>query len=372
MGIAPAALVIGAPRLPLPYGLFSVVSLRPAGDRWESGIQWETLTTDSLGGIGEPVCDAQRITKGGVGLTSFTLTYDSETTSSIDDAATNDDVQAALLALAGSDLGDIEVSGPDGGPWLATFPNGTKGALTATPTGGSGTITIAAIKGGAAVGLPKDLDSNSGDLGLADPFTVYGHFNCSPVGFSPEMAQDRATQHLIAGEEARVEQAFWTGDLLNDPNLAESANDVTPNPPGTAISASAALAVLEDFIAVGYGSLGVIHMTRGVAALLLADRKLVATGARLTTGLGTPVVAGAGYPGTSKTGADPGVGEAWAYATPALFGYRSEVFTSSNRSGDLLDRGTNDLYAIAERTYLLGFDPMDGLAVGAVLLDLEA
>jgi hypothetical protein len=43
--------------------------------------------------------------------------------------------------------------------------------------------------------------------------------------------------------------------------------------------------------------------------------------------------------------------------SPALFGYRSEVFNSSARPGDLLDRAQNNLYAVAERTYVIGFDP---------------
>src|SRR5690606_40604811 len=40
----------------------------------------------------------------------------------------------------------------------------------------------------------------------------------------------------------------------------------------------------------------------------------------------------------------------------ALFGYRTEVFVPSGRAGDLMDRGRNDLYGIAERSYLIGLD----------------
>ena len=64
-----------------------------------------------------------------------------------------------------------------------------------------------------------------------------------------------------------------------------------------------------------------------------------------TRGLDTPVVAGAGYPDDAIVG------------SPALFGYRGDIFTSSNRPGDLLDREDNTLYAIAEREYVIGFDP---------------
>jgi hypothetical protein len=60
-------------------------------------------------------------------------------------------------------------------------------------------------------------------------------------------------------------------------------------------------------------------------------------------------------------------GKSWAYASPALAGYRSEVFDSSATPGDLMDRQTNVLYAIAERSYILGYDPC---GVGAAELNL--
>jgi hypothetical protein len=41
------------------------------------------------------------------------------------------------------------------------------------------------------------------------------------------------------------------------------------------------------------------------------------------------------------------------------------VFTSSQPGSPLLDVKNNDLYAIAERTYLIGFDPT---GVGSVTL----
>jgi hypothetical protein len=84
--------------------------------------------------------------------------------------------------------------------------------------------------------------------------------------------------------------------------------------------------------------------------------------------LGTPVAAGAGYPGSGPAGEAAAAGTQWMFVTPAMFGYRSEVFPSSAVRGDLLDRSKNDLYAVAERNYVLGFDPC---GVGAVLVDLD-
>jgi hypothetical protein len=279
-GFAPAVLVDGVPRQPLPFGLFSVLSPRPEGDaRWENGIEWETLTCEPASG------------RAGAGCTPA------------------DDEDPVL-------------------------------------------------------GLPLALARNAGDVASAAAFAVYGHHTCSPIGISPALAQERATAHLMAREEARVEQALWTGDLGNTPNLQDDSTDLTGS---GAVSPAAALGLLEDFIAANYGSLGVIHITRGSIPILASHFLLTVTGGKLLTTAGTPVVAGAGYPGTSPAGSAATAGTSWAYASPALFGYRSDVFTSSERPGDLLDRSSNDLTAIAERVYVLGYDPC---GVGAAAFNI--
>lgn len=195
------------------------------------------------------------------------------------------------------------------------------------------------------VGLPKEFTGER-STGLADPFIVYGHDACNIVGGnSPEDAQANATAHLLAREEARAEQALWTGDLGNTPNFAGANGYPAPTVLGTTFDdAVLALAAVEQAIAVEYGSQGVIHMSRALATVLA--KYLDKRGGRLyTKGLDTPVVAGTGYPLGQIVG------------TPALFGYRSDIVTASNRPGDLLDRADNTMYAIAEREYVIGFDP---------------
>lgn len=274
--IAPPQIVAGAPRLPLPYGLFSVVAPRvDAEERWENGVTFEALTCEPAGGIGEPEC------------------------------------------------------APD-----------------------------------ETIGLPKDLDPNGTSAGVASPFTIYGHYQCSPIGNTLGYAQERAEAHLVAREQARVEQAVWTGDLGNTPSLRGA--QVLGG--GAAVDIRSGIAALEAAIAAEYGSLGVIHLTRETALLAIAAGVLdSAGGGRLFTTLGTPVVAGAGYDGSGPDGSTAGDGQAWAYVTPAIFAYRSEIFTSSNRPGDLLDRGQNNLYGVAERTYVVGWEDC---GVSAVLLSL--
>lgn len=272
MPIAPPATVVGAVRVPLPYGLFTAAPPREASpDRWENGVNFDPGTCEPAGGIGSVECD------------------------------------------------------PD------------------TDT----------------VGLPKDLDPNSTGYGEASQFTVYGHYTCSALASGD--AEAKAQEHLLSREEARVEQAVWTGDLGNTPALATDDTTVL----GTGLDPAGAVASLEGFLAFTYGSLGVIHMSRETASILASRKIIVADRNRLTTRLGTPVVAGAGYPGTGPDGA----GDHWAYATPAVLVYRSEVFTPSSRPGDLIDRQRNDVYAVAERNYLAGWDPC---GVAAVQIDVSA
>lgn len=266
----PADLVAGAPRVQLPFGLFSVLDFRPDGSaHWRGGgVQFEYLdpfTVDSIGPVQSPQSDTE--------------------------------------------------------------------------------------------GLPKNLDfpEDSGDtrdpgFDSADTFTVYGHYKVSPIGWTPETAQARATDVLLAFEERAAERDFWTGEQGNQPNLTDGVAAV-----GTwdISKINSAIGALERFIADTYGSLGAIHMNRQLAAAGMTSGTLKANGSRLFTALGTPVIAGAGYPSGSIR------------ATPALFGYRSDIFTSSARRGDLLDTTKNDLYAVAERTYLIGFDPT---GVGSVTI----
>lgn len=218
---------------------------------------------------------------------------------------------------------------------------------------------------GSAEGLPKNLDPNFGMAPEATPFTLYGHFTCSPVGYTPATAQDLAEVHLTTREEAGAEREFWTGDLGSSPSLVDDETTVL----GTGQSATLGIAALEDWLAVEYGSQGILHTTRGTALALVTRGVAEIKGGRLQTVLGTPIVAGAGYPGTGPDGSSPGEGTAWIYATPALFAYRSEVMTSSAVPGDLMDRGRNNLTAIAERSYLIGMGPC---GVAAVNVNIQA
>lgn len=184
-------------------------------------------------------------------------------------------------------------------------------------------------------------------IGEARPFSVYGSAKCGVPGGRVDLkAEEQAVANLLVREEVQAEQALWR-------RLATAATDL--NPAG-ALDPPSALAALEKWLGSVYGSLGAIHGDRGAISML--SKRVSASGTRLLTKVGTPVVAGGGYPGTSPAGAAAADGETWVFASPALFGYRGQVFPRS-----ALDQRNNDFYSIAERDYVIGFDPCGVAAV---------
>lgn len=105
---------------------------------------------------GDSTDEVQTLTEGGSGLTSFTITFDGDTTDSLDDDATAAQVQAALEALDSVGEGNVEVTGgPLGtGPFTVKFvgdlANTNVPAMTTTPTGGTGTVVVATTTAGGA------------------------------------------------------------------------------------------------------------------------------------------------------------------------------------------------------------------------------
>lgn len=141
-----------------------------AGVLVKSGTHIGKVTSTGLGGpYNGTTEEVQTITEGGSGLTSFTLTFSGQTTDSIDADATAAEVQAALEALSNIGAGNVEVTGDPGGVYTVTFvgdlANTNVAQMTATPTGGTGTVTIAtATGGGSAVDSPAGLGTSVGHL----------------------------------------------------------------------------------------------------------------------------------------------------------------------------------------------------------------
>lgn len=224
-------------------------------------------------------------------------------------------------------------------------------SLGVSGVSGIGSWFEACEDGEEPVGIDKGF-ANLNNHGDANSFTIYGSYKCAPVGYDIQHGNEMAAENLQVREEARVERALWTGDLNNRPSFKDStvaSGSFTP---------VKAIAEAEKYIEQKFGSMGVIHIPRHAVVYFLQDGLVKRDGDRLYTVLGTPVVAGSGYPETN-----PATGAAGLHivATGTFVAERGEVFGHGDKP--LLDFGHNDLYAIAERTYSLGFEPEAPLAV---------
>lgn len=160
------------------------------------------------------------------------------------------------------------------------------------------------------------------------PFAAVAFFKRS--GESHEVAVAEAEAALAAGEEFAAESALWTAMLFETPVASASP--------------SAALGAVEAELGRNYHGTGVIHMDRFMGTMLATH--LVKSGSQLTTALGTPVVVGGGY--------DLAATEAGAhtiYGTGAVVVRRGVIETV-----DAMDRDVNDLYVLAERSYVVAWD----------------
>lgn len=126
----------------------------------------QTLTTTE---------EVQTVTEGGSGLTSFTLTFAGQTTGAIAAGATAGQVQTALEALSNVNPGDVVVTGSAGGPFTVTFggqyADTNVAEMTSTPTGGTGTVTVATQVAGGAATTAKDIgDAQAAVLAAASAY----------------------------------------------------------------------------------------------------------------------------------------------------------------------------------------------------------
>lgn len=170
--------------------------------------------------------------------------------------------------------------------------------------------------------------------GLA--FTVYARSDLSMAGGTPEARFADARRVLLAGEQYAIEDVLWARFVA-----------ATPQATGTATSALGGLAVAENLMGSVYTGAPVHHMSRRTATLL--SNELVVSGGKLSTILGSQVVAGGAYGlPADDDAADPFT----MFATGALSLYRSEVFDL----GEVIDRDTNSVSAVVERTYVIGWD----------------
>jgi len=197
------------------------------------------------------------------------------------------------------------------------------------------------------------------------PFTVYAEFECSPVGIAE--AESIASDALDRVEQQQVEAAFWTGVAGGQPVVFPHLSADTEVLDGDVVLQTAAsplvtggqdvaqaLGVLEQELADCYAGQGLIHVPRSALPTLAAWNLVRDVDGRLLTPAGNLIVAGTGYTGSGPDGTAPADGTTWIYATGAAWAYRSDPYVSRLR--DSLDRTSNTIRMLAERTYLIGFE----------------
>jgi hypothetical protein len=229
---------------------------------------------------------------------------------------------------------------------------------------------------GSGTGQPVPPSPAKADTGLdlvkrgATAFTVFAEIDCSAPGFW-DRAADVVGDGLLRTEQEQVERALWTGVAGGQtavfPHLAANAtvfdeSNIQLQTAAVSVSGTATYDVveglgrLEAMLASCYGGQGVIHAPTALASSFASMMLVTQQGNKLVTNLGNTVVFGAGYPGTSPSAPlDPSpAASQWMYATGAMFIYRSRATIIPIRSS--LDRGENTVKAIAERTYVIGWD----------------
>jgi len=173
-------------------------------DYLPSGLVLAKIAATGLyGPYGGTTEEVVTLTEGGSGLTSFTITFGGDTTASIDDDATAAQVQAALEALDSIGAGNVIVTGGPlaTGPFSLTFSGALSdtdvGAVTTTPTGGSGTVVVAVgTTGGASVGS-GGLETAVGFLLVSTPMSPH---STSDVGAAMAVRLDVIRNYLPAVE----------------------------------------------------------------------------------------------------------------------------------------------------------------------------
>lgn len=359
MPFAPAARVPGPPRLPLPYGLFSVVSLAETSmERWENGVTWEPLTCDPVAvAVGD--CDTPEgfpldFPDGGPdwGTAGAITVYGTYKCSPIGRPLgyAQDQAQAVLLAREEQAVEARLWSILDDAPTVLTLPPSAPEALGALEVwigdeyGSLGVIHVSRMAATTLAG--QDLIAPRGSqmqTMLGTPVVVGSGYPGTGADFN-EVQTIQVTPG--AGADGTFTLGFSgqvTGPIAHDATAAqvETALEGLSNiEPGDVTCADGPLGTNPVEVTFGGNYDGVDVPLMSVEDVSLLVDAAVAVALQTNAG-GTP----------------PTTGSEWIAATPALFGYRSGVYDFTSTSGDLLDRASNNLYGIAARNYLLGMDP---------------
>lgn len=159
--------------------------------------------------------------------------------------------------------------------------------------------------------------------------------------------------HLAA--DTVVSGSPWNNEAGSRPVRQTAATAVTSGP----VDVVEGLGLLEAYLAECYGGEGVIHVPRQALAHLGAYNLVDRDGQQLRT-LGGNLVAAYSAPRQTfaPSGAPPGAGEAWLYATGAVYAWRGPIQRNAEATAEFLGiaGARNDNYYVAYRTYAWSWD----------------
>lgn len=374
---------VPAPALvPARYGLYSNATVLDMDHGpWEFGIVWDDSDNCTQGGTWQPCCGrfdgdgTNAIRKVDVAVTFQAFPAQGggvEFRAVAHDSWTGDPFAGTVTAgptdsIAISTNGVTVVIGQEAACGAtyeisAVFPGVTGGALKTgeivvsaadaaeDPCTGTATLTFTF-----EVDMPTDQKVfDDSTFGFGDPFVIYDGRICPTL--SEAQARASARNRLALSEQRQVEQMFWRGPnipRLTDPTtVVLNANGAGVGQP---VSPQTGIALLEACLSDRYLGVGLIHTPRWTAGLLAREYQIsdtLSSTTQLKTPLGTPLVFGAGYPGTGPEGqplpaTTPVPGQAWMYATGQIVVRRSPIIDNATR-----DR-TGCVTGLAERNVVL-------------------
>jgi hypothetical protein len=189
---------------------------------------------------------------------------------------------------------------------------------------------------------PKVADDGIGTV-TGDPIPIYHIFQCRLVGGTEEEYNARAVRSLDLGASRAVEEGFQIV-------FGTGATDVTPAAPVDPVKS---LGILEQYAGTVYGGRPVIHMNRLMATRLYEDGAIERNDGHLETGLGSLVIAGAGYDADAALPSAVGAGTDWMYATGEVRIWEGKTVVSGVVLEETYD---NEFKSLAERVYVPTFE----------------
>lgn len=196
----------------------------------------------------------------------------------------------------------------------------------------------------------KPVDSDN-DLVEAPVFALLSTLACGPVGYTGTELEAKVRRRLEGSEQWGVEQALWSGlDFEGNPlginTLSGTAVDVgvVTDPDGLGLITDV-VATLEKYAYTeqGYGFTAYLHAPVEVAAFAAEAGLILADGQRKVTPMGSVWSFGAYPPGQIIV-----TGQTTVWRSPEVSVVQS------------LDRVTNEVLLLAERTYAVSFECFAG------------